>query len=157
MSWIAVSYTPARGSSVCTSRTTARPFVILWISGYALLSLPKWDPEEISSFTPPVKLSPQFCDLRRTLNLASHMHIFSQYRCLFTTVSSHLTFMSQSLSLSVLDRDKELVIQTRQNPMNVELLWEMAQSILLHFVHWVILRFCVFGFRTRLSFWTSLD
>jgi hypothetical protein len=72
-------------------------------------------------------------------------------------VRVHQRSRVNSLSCCTLSNcDKELVIQTRQNSMNVELLWEVAQSILLHSVHFVILRFCVFGFRIRLSFWIGI-
>jgi hypothetical protein len=66
-----------------------------------------------------------------------------------------LHFISLSCS-NLSERDKELTILTRQNCMNVELLWNVAQSALLHIMDWVILRLCVPGFRIRLSFWIRI-
>jgi hypothetical protein len=92
----------------------------------------------IPQFFQSVKLSPQICKISRTLNFVTDSR--------FTLNIDAGSQRSRVTSLSCCNLSLS----------NVELLWSLAQSILLHALHWVILRFFVSGFRTRLFFWTGI-
>jgi hypothetical protein len=97
-----------------------------------------------------------FAPLKRTLDFVSNCR-FSLNIDVYSEPFRVTSLSCSNLCFSLSDRNKELVIQTRHNSMNVELLWDVAQWIALQSVNWVILRFIVFGFQTRLSFWICID
>jgi hypothetical protein len=126
-----------------------------WRRNFSGISRTLWIDWKISSFIQSVKLSPQFCDSSPTVLLWAPTDRPSKSIWLFTTVSSHFTFMSQPLFLSL--RSRQRINDSDSIELYEHRIVVKGGSInTLHTVNWVILRLSVSGFRIRLSFWTGM-